>query len=573
MSTTTSLFRWGAGLLFILAYAYNSQLSAQTQPSCMADENLKLVICPQPITTETIDSLVVLSNDEVFTLTTSPLTGPAVNEVYPATAPDGQVYSVYFTQRPVINISASSPLNNNTKVTSNLTYLHETERIEANVGIEFRGATALSYPKKSYDLEFWTDIDNESQDVTLAGMRSDDDWVLDALYNEPLRINALVAQQLWNDLYELPYAEEDDRARGGAAVEFVEVFFNGSYRGIYTLGEQVDRKLLRLKKTDGDTVRGHLVKVWARPERQSSTLTGPPRSTDEVWSGYELKYPNPNDTIVWDPLLQLHDRFAPTANLVDAPIFGTLLDLENTIDYELYVNVIGGIDNELKNIYFARRDSASPYLYIPWDLDASFGNSWDGTRVTWGDAIFVPLFYDVIHNQADSAYFEARCARYSELKRSGLFTDEYINDELEANYQQLTDELFYEREGLVWSRTLAANQDELNYTQDWVTRRFEVLDTLYCPDGLLSTSTVAAKRVTEFKISPNPTQDQLIIADPAIELASQQARIYNMEGKLLLSFQFPPRPLPGNVTVDVSSLQAGVYVLSVGGISKLFVKQ
>ncbi|WP_366841162.1 CotH kinase family protein [Lacinutrix sp.] len=45
--------------------------------------------------------------------------------------------------------------------------------------------------KKSFDLEFWADlVSKEKKDIKFKGMRSDDDWILDAMYNEPLRLRS-----------------------------------------------------------------------------------------------------------------------------------------------------------------------------------------------------------------------------------------------------------------------------------------------------------------------------------------------------------------------------------------------
>ena len=557
----------------VLVYAFTNAAYAQSIPTCIADTTLKMLVCALPQPGQAISSLSVIQSDDSFPLSIPVIADPVVNRSYTMAGLGGDAYTVYFTGKPVINISTPLQLNNRTKVKSQLTYVDGSRRLDANVGIEYRGATALSYPKKSYDLEFWTDTDNESQDVSLAGMRSDDDWVLDALYNEPLRINALVAQRLWNDLYELPYANDDDRARGGAGQEVVEVFFNGEYQGIYTLGEQVDRKLLRLKKTEADTVRGHLVKVWAIPKLASSDSIGPPSSSQEVWTGYELKYPNPNDSVVWAPFVELHDRFAPDAEPSGTPIFGKYLDLENTIDYDLYVNVIGGLDNAGKNIYFARRDSTSPYLFIPWDLDATLGNNWTGERLDSTEVYYTPLFHDVIQAEMGDSYETARCERYAELRRSELLSARHIGEEFEKAYNLLTDELLYDRENKVWPDVLSANQDELDYTYGWLQRRFDFLDTLFCPNGLSSTSTSTLRAFAEIRVSPNPVGSQLNISLPAPTVGAMKARVYDVEGKLILAREFPPQSAPAELSLGVSTLQPGIYLLSVDGLLTKFVKR
>jgi hypothetical protein len=99
--------------------------------------------------------------------------------------------------------------------------------------------------------------------------------VLDALYNEPLRVNAYVAHKLWLDLHTPYYTDREPEARAGADVRYVEVFEDGRYRGVYLQSEQVDRKQLKLKKTKDGEVRGELYKAVDRTE--TTQLTGQAR--------------------------------------------------------------------------------------------------------------------------------------------------------------------------------------------------------------------------------------------------------------------------------------------------------
>ena len=60
------------------------------------------------------------------------------------------------------------------------------------MGIRQRGNLSLRFPKKSYDIEFWNDtISKEKKDLKFEGLRDDDDLILDALYNEPLKVRVM----------------------------------------------------------------------------------------------------------------------------------------------------------------------------------------------------------------------------------------------------------------------------------------------------------------------------------------------------------------------------------------------
>ena len=57
--------------------------------------------------------------------------------------------------------------------------------------IRFRGATRKKKKKKSYKLE----LDSKT---SFAGMDSDDDWILDALYTDESKIRNILSSQIWN---------------------------------------------------------------------------------------------------------------------------------------------------------------------------------------------------------------------------------------------------------------------------------------------------------------------------------------------------------------------------------------
>ena len=110
------------------------------------------------------------------------------------------------------------------------------------------------------EIEFWTDnIGNETQNHALLGMTNDDDWNLQAMYNEPLRIRSKTNNDLWRMINSLHYQNQEPEAINGVRIKYVELFINNEYRGLYCLGEKVNRKQLKLKKHNGN-IRGELYK-------------------------------------------------------------------------------------------------------------------------------------------------------------------------------------------------------------------------------------------------------------------------------------------------------------------------
>ena len=90
--------------------------------------------------------------------------------------------------------------------------------------------------------------------------------------------------------------------------------------------------------------------------------------------GYELKYPNELDSTKPLPLTNLIDLVAYSNDEDFTLEISEHLDLDNAIDYYIFINLIQAQDNLGKNIYLFRYDKDYPLSFAPWDLDLTFGN-------------------------------------------------------------------------------------------------------------------------------------------------------------------------------------------------------
>ena len=559
--------------LTLLAAAASSSLAQPTNSlttTCYTDAAVGLTVCALPVEDAGIVfPVTTILADEEITL----LSGP-VNELSQTRAFDAVVgadtTALYFTSRPLIKLTTTGTIPNEPKRYTLFEYAHGDHSVTSHGGIEIRGASALSFPKKSYDIELHHEpTGTENRDEAFLGMRSDDDWVLDALYNEPARINAVAAHKLWLRMHDLAWAPQDDRAEAGADLDFVEVFLNGDYLGLYGLGEQVDRKQLRLKKlADDGRVRGYNVKVWAIPDRDAITVGAPPSPADAVWDGFEMKYPRVEDTIAWEPLRELTDFFVTATDEAVARDAARYLDIDNAIDYNLFVNVVGGIDNTEKNFYIVRRDEGEPFHYIPWDLDGTFGNNWDGQRVRWEDTLFTPLFHERLFTAARPELLERRCDRYAALRNYGPLRYDSLASMLSERHAELTDGRFFEREAMVWGTSLAEDIGELTYTLDWVETRLTFLDEAIC-DGR---SVVSA----EEQAGPAAASAFEIVGSNVVdsELSVHVSRATTLFIVDVLGRRVSSRALAaGTHTIDLDSAAPGQYFVRAGNTTRVVLRR
>lgn len=401
-------------------------------------------------------------------------------EKYAITA-KGKTFDLYISRLPIVHLQLDTVLNESTKVLGRYTFYNRNRLVSSGVGIEYRGNLSLTYPKKTYDLEFWRDsIQNNSKDIQFEDLRNDDDWVLDGLYNEPLRLRSFIASNLWKAIHSPNYLSKEQEAKSGADLVMVEVFINGQYRGIFTLSESVDRKLLGLRKNENQTIRGELFKASSYKGAPSFQKAPGFNNVFPDWAGFEMEYPILDYNYHWDDVSQLVKLVVTGTNTDFNSSIEQKIDLKNAMDYFLFVNLLRATDNLGKNYYLARYDENDPYFFVPWDLDGVMGIIQDGKRIPTTDDILSNGLFERLLETNPNRFKEKLKERWFQL-RQDQFSQTRLLDTIEAVYSQLEEERVYEREYRIWPNKGKVTENYA-YLKSWLKRRLSYLDIYF--DGL-----------------------------------------------------------------------------------------
>jgi len=233
--------------------------------------------------------------------------------------------------------------------------------LETPVLIRLRGNTSRRFPKKSYRLKL-VDASGDKVKLSLCGLRADDDWILNPMYSDTSKIREALSLWLWEAVNSCGQAA---RASGLA---YAEVRLNGEYWGLYALQERVDRK-----QVGADRQRGVLYKVAANDRLTAAELLAAGRAT--TCRGLELAFAGDGVDAPWAPA-------ADYLAFLDGEAIpgGARLSRENAVDYGIWSLVTQAGDNHFKNMFIHCVPQAGGYvLYrIPWDLDHTLGDRWDG---------------------------------------------------------------------------------------------------------------------------------------------------------------------------------------------------
>ena len=389
-----------------------------------------------------------------------------------------RLYHLYFTSYPIIHIKIEDSIVDEPKKLSDFTYAYHDTVIRKKAGIELRGNISLQFPKKSYDLEFRKEEKtSESEDVQFLDMRNDDDWILDGLYNEPLRLRSHFGNKLWQEFYKLPYQEKEPDAKSGIYTAYVEVFINNTYKGVFSLTEQVDRKLLALQKIKNGEIQGELFKASSYEGAPTFEKAPEFKNIFPHWAGYTMEFPIVDYKSHWN---HIHDF---TKFVIEAPeeAFNAKIsqkfDLDNAINYFIFVNVLRATDNLGKNFFVAKYKKDDPYFLIPWDLDGVMGTIQDGKRIPTTNDILSNRFFDRLLKDNPSKYKDRLKNRWKEL-RDGILNTENFLTRIYTIYKEFENHKIYQREQIIWPSEISLNEHR-TYLENWIAKRLEFMDNYF----------------------------------------------------------------------------------------------
>jgi hypothetical protein len=232
---------------------------------------------------------------------------------------------------------------------------------DSHAGLERRGRSSQSYPKRNYALEL-RDASGAEQPTDLLGMGGESDWVLDGSWVD--------RSFLRNDLAFTLYRNLEPGVRWAPRARFCELALNGEAQGIYRLGERIKRDDDRIDLPDDDgSGASFVIKQdsdgalrWDVGEQSSWKLVYPRQedATQAQRDGVQA-FLDALDTALGDP-----DPSRPDHD----PL--TLLDLDAVVDFVIVQELAKSADAYNLSLHLFKAPGA-PAELVPWDFDLSMG--------------------------------------------------------------------------------------------------------------------------------------------------------------------------------------------------------
>ncbi|GHT73523.1 hypothetical protein AGMMS50262_04770 [Bacteroidia bacterium] len=353
-----------------------------------------------------------------------------------------------------------------------------------NILIDGRGNTSWNRSKRPYNIDFveddWTtnrrapllDIP-EGEEFTLLNF-----WVDRSLMRIPL---AFYLGQKMPGILWTPHGQ------------YVEVWINDDYRGLYFVSEKIqrDNNRIDIKKNNAesnDLSGGYILEVTPRDGDKSKAI----ETQTQIQSGpyninFVFKYPKPKNLTdeygqsqrAWiKNWLDEYENVLRGDNFKD-PVNGyqKYINEESFIDWTVLHELSKGCDNLFHASCFMHKDrNGKLNMSAPWDFDLSFGNSgvymeennWVKTHAWFGrlnqDDRYAQKFIDryeallPLFNQIPQILE----ANYKQLDEAGVLTREY------AKYPDIIDGFVSDGEG---RRTPTTYKGHVQWLSEWTMSR------------------------------------------------------------------------------------------------------
>ena len=308
--------------------------------------------------------------------------------------------------------------------------------------IDGRGNTSWHRSKRPYNIDLVANDWIGENPAALLGMPADEEWSLLAFWND-------------RSLMRLPLAMHLGRSMDGILwtprVQYVEVWINDDYRGLYCLSEKIQRDdhRVNIKKLDAastDLSGGYVLEAAPADGHKSHPIEIQTQiKTEREGINFIFKYPKAKNVTqaqrTW--IKNYLDEFEDVlrSDNFNDPVNGysKYINEESFIDWTILHELSKGCDNLFHASVFVQKDrNGKLHMSAPWDFDLSFGNS--GVYTEDENWIKTHRWFGRLYR--DERYAKKYNDRYDELMP--LF--DKIPEILQENYKQLEETGVLDRE-------------------------------------------------------------------------------------------------------------------------------
>ncbi len=401
---------------------------------------------------------------------------------------------------------------------------------ESKIGIEQRGSSSrILFPKKPYGFELRDAKGEEGVSASLLGIPAEEDWVLNATYNDKTLVREVLTYGLYRQFS--PYYATQTR--------YCEVILNGQYQGLYILMEKIKRdrnrvNISNLRSTDtaGDALTGgYILKLDKVEGSPSRTWESPFKSSSNKTIPIQIEFPKIGDiteaqfNYIKDYLTAFETALKSESYQDEATGYPKYIDVDSWVDYLIINEVCRNVDAyRISTFFYKDRDSKGGKLVMGpiWDFNLAYGNvdfcqgesymgwAFDFNSVCQNEPNHMPFWWNRL--LMDFNFARKVRLRYQSLRQNVLKT-EHINQYIDSTITSMHEAPIrnFQRWPVIgqklWPNHYVGNtyQDEVKYLKDWISLRLNWMDGALLPFGAdVMSSPSAVSNEIQLLVSPNP---------------------------------------------------------------------
>ena len=522
--------------------AYRNQDSNSADPTTRTDFNIVLLQLNSEGNTDAVTGYIddifysaAQDNQNTVVFTDSNLPIVIIETENSATIPDEPkiLGTMKIIQRPNGDRNYVTDANN----TEFLDY-------SGTIGIETRGSSSQTLPKKPYGFDTLEEDGIEDKSVKLLGMPKENDWILNSFAFDDSMMRDYISYEM-------------TRKMGQYAVNlrYCEVVLNGEYIGLYALSEKIKR--------DGDRVDIAKLKDNENsfPEVTGGYLMQTDRPSDEdpnAWynnnAGYIHEKPNsaditPAQSSYIETVFRALDQNAANADIING--YPAIIDVPSFVDYMLIAEIASNVDAYALSTYYHKDRGGKLRAGPVWDYNLTFGNDLFDTFSEYYDRSHTDVWQfqysnvgsnfwrDLFNNPTFKCYASKR---FNEVTNTGApLNYEEISDAIDATVNLISEAVVRENER--WN-TIEDFSGEITAMKSWIQERIG-----WMTDNLGQFSdcnAVSLPSLVITKINYNPQETTAFPDSDAsefIEIQNTGNTTVNLTGvhlsKLGIAYQFP----------------------------------
>lgn len=436
------------------------------------------------------------------------------------------------------------------------------------MNIEIRGSSSQSVDKKGYGLTTLLADNISNNNVSLLGMPSENDWILNGLAFDPSLIRDYLAYNLSRQM-----------GNYAARTQFCEVVINGEYEGLYLLQEKIkaDSNRVNVLKITTSDIAGENLTGGYITKADKTTGDDPVAWSTSSYAGGVVNYihdlPKPED-VTSQQNAYIHSQFTALQTAITANNssllngYTTIIDVPTFVDFMLSNEFAANVDGYQLSTYFHKDRNGKLRAGPIWDFNLTLGNDlfdygFDRSHTdTWqfanGDNEGSKYWTDLFNNSTFKCYLSRR---FNELIQPGQPMNTVVLNTFIDNTITLISEAMV-RENERWN-TIPDNALEIANLKTFIESRITWMTSHLESFSACSDVVVPPLVISKINYNPLATTDVPVGNNlEFIEITNTGATTVNLSGiyfrELGTTYQFPyGATISGNSGIYVASNTSG----------------